>query len=104
MGQNLDAYYPKPYFNTMKNTKTQSRYLQNAAYCRLKNVQIGYTVPQKYTSKIGISNLRVYLSGENLATITNMTKLFDPETVGANYLGNVYPLTRTYSVGLSVTF
>ena len=104
MGQNLDAYYPKPYFNTMKNTKTQSRYLQNAAYCRLKNVQIGYTVPQKYTSKIGISNLRVYLSGENLATITKMTKLFDPETVGANYLGNVYPLTRTYSVGLSVTF
>ncbi len=104
MGLNLDSYYPKPYFNTQKNTQRQSRYLQNAAYCRLKNLQIGYTIPQKYTSKIGISNFRIYLSGENLATITRMTKLFDPETVGANYLGNVYPLTRTYSVGLSVTF
>ena len=51
-----------------------------------------------------ISNLRIYLSGENLATITRMTKLFDPETIGSNDQGNVYPLTRTYSVGLSVTF
>ncbi len=104
LGQNLDSYYPKPYFNTMKNTQRQSRYLQNAAYCRLKNVQIGYTIPQKYTSKIGISNFRIYLSGENLATFTTMTSLFDPETIGANSLGNVYPLTKTYSVGLSVTF
>ena len=104
LGQNLDAYYPKPYFNTNKNTRCQTRYLQNAAYCRLKNVQIGYTIPQKYTSKIGISNFRVYLSGENLATFTQMTDLFDPETIGANSAGNVYPLTRTYSVGLSVTF
>ena len=104
LGQNLDAYYPKPYFNTDKNTRCQTRYLQNAAYCRLKNVQIGYTIPQKYTSKIGISNFRIYLSGENLATFTQMTDLFDPETIGANSSGNVYPLTRTYSVGLSVTF
>ena len=104
LGQNLDAYYPKPYFNTNKNTRCQTGYLQNAAYCRLKNVQIGYTIPQKYTSKIGISNCRVYLSGENLATFTQMTDLFDPETIGANSAGNVYPLTRTYSVGLSVTF
>ena len=104
LGQNLDSYYPKPYFNTTKNTRSQTRYLQNAAYCRLKNVQIGYTIPQKYTSRIGISNFRIYLSGENLATITEMTRLFDPETIGANSLGNVYPLTKTYSVGLSVTF
>lgn len=104
LGLNMNAYYPRPYFDTEKNVLVQTRYLQNAAYCRLKNLQIGYTIPRKYTSKIGISNLRIYLSGENLATITKMTKLFDPETIGSNDQGNVYPLTRTYSVGLSVTF
>ena len=104
LGVNMDAYYPRPYFLTEKNVQVQTRYLQNAAYCRLKNVQIGYTIPQKYTGRIGISNLRIYLSGENLATITNMTRLFDPETIGSNDQGNVYPLTKTYSVGLSVTF
>lgn len=104
LGVNMDAYYPRPYFLTEKNVQVQTRYLQNAAYCRLKNVQIGYTIPRKYTGKIGISNLRIYLSGENLATITKMTRLFDPETIGSNDQGNVYPLTKTYSVGLSVTF
>ena len=104
LGVNTDAYYPRPYMNSSKNVNTQTRYLQNAAYCRLKNLQIGYTIPRKYTSKAGISNLRIYLSGENLATITKMTKLFDPETIGSNSQGNVYPLSRTYSVGLSVTF
>ena len=55
-------------------------------------------------NKISIENLRVYLSGENLATFTRMTDLFDPETIGENETGNVYPLQRTLSFGLSVTF
>lgn len=104
LGLNTDSYYPRPYLDSDKNVQCQTRYLQNAAYCRLKNVQLGYTVPNKCTSKIGISSLRIYLSGENLATFTKMTKLFDPETIGANGQGNVYPLQKTYSVGLSVTF
>ncbi len=104
LGENIDSYYPRPYLDSEKNVRVQTRYLQNAAYCRLKNVQVGYTIPYKYTSKIRVRNLRVYFSGENLATITTMTKLFDPETIGSNEQGMVYPLTRTYSVGLSVTF
>src|SRR3546814_10965092 len=43
---NLEAYFPKPYFNTGKNQQTQTRYLQNAAYLRVKNLQIGYSFPQ----------------------------------------------------------
>ncbi|MDR0506183.1 MAG: TonB-dependent receptor [Dysgonamonadaceae bacterium] len=104
LGQNIDSYYPRPYFDNGKNFNTQTLYLQNAAYMRLKNLQIGYSLPQVIISKAGIQNLRIYFSGENLLTFTKMTKLFDPETIGENFFGNVYPLTKTYSVGLSVTF
>lgn len=104
LGLNLDSYYPRPYLDTEKNVQYQTRYVQNAAYVRLKNLQLGYTFPQKLTRKIGVQNLRLYLSGENLATLTSMTDLFDPETIGENETGNVYPLSRTYSFGLSITF
>ncbi len=103
-GVNTNSYYPRPYFDTGKNYQTQTLYLQNASYLRVKNIQIGYTLPVSITQKFGVSNLRVYLSGENLFTITGMTPLFDPETIGSNDQGNVYPLTKVYSVGLSVTF
>lgn len=104
LGLNMDSYYPRPYLDTEKNVQWQTKYVQNAAYIRLKNLQLGYTIPQKFTKKIGIQNLRLYFSGENLATLTSMTDLFDPETIGENETGNVYPLSRTYSFGLSVTF
>lgn len=104
LGMNTDSYYPRPYLNSGKNVNVQTKYLQNAAYCRLKNLQLGYTLPQKLTSKARISNLRIYFSGENLATFTSMTRLFDPETIGENDQGNVYPLSRTYSFGVSITF
>lgn len=104
LGLNMDSYYPRPYLDTEKNVQWQTKYVQNAAYVRLKNLQLGYTIPQKFTKKIGIQNLRLYFSGENLATLTSMTDLFDPETIGENETGNVYPLSRTYSFGLSVTF
>ncbi len=104
LGVNTDSYYPRPYLDSPKNVQCQTRWLQNAAYCRLKNLQLGYTFPQKWTEHAGISNLRIYFSGENLATFTTMTDLFDPETIGSNDQGNTYPLQRTYSFGLSVTF
>lgn len=104
LGVNTDSYYPRPYLDTEKNVQWQTKYVQNAAYLRLKNLQIGYTLPQAWTQKVKIQNLRVYVSGENLATWTSMTDLFDPETIGENETGNVYPLSRTYSFGISVTF
>lgn len=104
LGLNTDSYYPRPYFDTEKNVQWQSMYVQNASYLRLKNLQLGYTFPQALTKKIGMQNLRIYFSGENLLTFTKMTNLFDPETIGENGTGNVYPLSRTYSFGVSVTF
>lgn len=104
LGKNLNAYYPRPLFNN-KNHKTQTRYLQNAAYMRLKNLQIGYTFPKVWMNKIMLKNLRVFVSGENLLTITSLSKTMDPETAGIGQQGGtVYPLSRTYSFGLSVNF
>ncbi|WP_230679906.1 TonB-dependent receptor [Pontibacter rufus] len=105
-GVNLDAYFPKPYFNTGKNQQTQTRYLQSAAYLRLKNLQVGYTLPDHLTSRVGISRLRFYISGENLLTFSDMIDIFDPETVGLGGWneGKTYPFAQVYSGGLSVTF
>jgi len=106
LGVNTNAYLPRPYFNSNKNQQTQTRYLQNAAYLRLKNAQIGYTLPTEIVSKIGISKLRVYLSGENLLTFTKMSKVFDPETVGLGGWndGKTYPFSTVYSFGLNLNF
>lgn len=101
--QNLDAYYARPMFDSWKNYQTQTRYLQNAAYIRLKNLQVGYTIPKNLTKKIGFEKIRVYFSGENLATGTKLSKLFDPETIGSGWGGCAYPLSRTYSFGINVT-
>lgn len=111
-GANLDAYFPRTLVdNYAKNQKTQTRYLQNAAYLRLKNLQIGYTIPKHITQKIGISNMRVFFSGENLFTITGLPEGFDPETINTGYgadwgnsSGKTYPLSRTFSGGFSVNF
>lgn len=110
---NKDAYFPRILVdNFAKNQKTQTRYLQNAAYVRLKNLQIGYTIPAQITRKIGVSNLRVFFSGENLFTLTGLPGGFDPETIntgygakdGSNSSGKTYPLSRTFSTGFSVNF
>lgn len=106
LGVNLDSYYPRPLLNTNKNQQCQTKYLQNAAYMRLKNLQIGYTLPRKIVQKMGVQNLRFFASGENLLTITDLVKFFDPETIesGSFAHGYAYPLSRTYAFGLSITF
>src|SRR5690606_6584719 len=101
---NTDGYYPRPLYN-YKNKHAQSRYLLNAAYIRLKNVQIGYTLPVTISEKIGSSSFRVFVSGENLITVTKLTKLFDPEVLGGRWgPGQTYPLGRTFAAGLSINF
>lgn len=111
LGLNLDSYYPRPYLDSTKNVQWQSMYVQDASYIRLKNLTLGYTLPAAFTQKFKVQALRVYFSGENLFTLTRMTDLFDPETIGENDGGaegnggsNVYPLTRTCSFGVSITF
>ncbi len=105
-GPNVDSYYPRPSFSTgWKNFATQTRYLQNGAYMRVKNIQFGYTVPMDVTNKVGINRLRVYLSAENVLTWTKMTDIFDPETTGGAWgNGKIYPLSKIYSCGFSLTF
>lgn len=108
LGPNTDSYYPRIAWGGPDNTQTQTKYLQNAAYCRLKNVTLGYTIPQVLSRKAYIERARIFLSGENLATITSFTKTGDPELLEAyanGYgFGKVYPLSRVFSVGLNVTF
>jgi len=104
LGLNLDAYYPWPNWNDSKNRKTQTRYLQNAAYARLKNVTFGYRLPSHFTQKFSVNNLRLFISGENLLTFTKLSKMFDPEILGLGWGdGKTYPLSKTISFGLSVT-
>lgn len=104
---NQDAYYPRPYLNNgiQKNQQKQTRYLQDASYMRLKNIQIGYTFPKEWTSKIGIQKLRIYFSGDNLLTFTDMAAQFDPETLDGYWgSGKTYPLQKSYSFGVNLNF
>ena len=105
LGANLNAYYPRASFDGGKNQHRQRGYLQNAAYIRMKNIQLGYTLPQQWISKAGMSSVRLYISGDNLLTISDITGVFDPETLGGDWGdGKLYPLCKTISVGLNVNF
>lgn len=102
---NTGAYFAKPYMTslTTKNVQTQSRYLQNASYLRLKNLQLGYTFSPAVTNWLGLGNLRVYFTGENLVTFTHLIKVFDPEDLAGAYgPGKSYPLQTTFSMGLKL--
>lgn len=113
-GPNTDSYFPKPYFSaeTNKNRQIQSRYVLNASYLRLKNLQIGYTVPQKYARKLLFQRARIYASGENLLLLSNLPKNMDAETIvastpdqgGYSSAGMIYPLSSSLSLGINLTF
>ena len=104
--ENTDAYWPRPYLDKgVKNHQKQTRYLQSGAYLRLKSVQVGYTLPSALTQKVHVKNLRVYVSGENLLTFTKLITVFDPEATGGHSgSGQIYPLQKLVSTGISVTF
>ena len=101
---NQDAWLPRVQFSD-KNEQAQTRYLMNGAYVRLKNLQLGYTLPRQITQPWGISNLRVFVSAENLFTITKMPHQFDPELMSNSVdQNNGYPLQKTFAFGLNVSF
>ena len=98
-----DALYPRLTYNTGFNQNTFSTYwMENASYMRLKNVQIGYTFPEKWMKKARIDNLRVYLSGDNLLTVSDFFYAYDPETPVSK--GGYYPQVKTVVLGLNITF
>lgn len=104
LGANYDSYFARPIYQSAMNRQTQTRYLQNAAYFRLKNLQIGYTFPEKWMKKIHFNSLRIFFSAENLFTCTKLFKTLDPESLEVSKMksGGSYPLSRTYSFGISV--
>ncbi len=97
---NTGAYFPRPGWQNSGNRQTSTRYLQSAAYCRLKNVVLGYTFPFEGLRKAGVDRLRVYVQGENLLTMTKLIESYDPETIN----NMTYPIARKVSVGLNLTF
>lgn len=102
---NPNGYFPNYYMSgeMNKNMQTSTRYLLNAAYLRMKNLQIGYTVPASITNKAHISRLRVYGSVENLFTIApGLHNKFqvDPEVLISD--SKIYPIQRTFSLGINL--
>jgi TonB-linked SusC/RagA family outer membrane protein len=113
--ENTGAFYPRAmeYAQTTKwNYVPNDRYLLNAAYLRLKNLSIGYTLPKQWINKVNISKLRVYFNGENLFEFDKMGDIpIDPEidwtSTTANdprAFGRSYPYRRTVSFGLQLEF
>ena len=98
---NRDAYFPRLHHYGVNggNHQVSTRYLQNAAYLRLKNVVLGYTIPRSITEKVKISRLRVFVQGENLLTFTPLIDSYDPETLN----NMTYPINKKISVGLNLT-
>jgi len=80
-------------------------FLEDGSYLRLKNLSIGYTIPQKYLSKVRLSDsrFRIYVSGENLLTFTKYTG-FDPEVTNSGVDGGTYPIARVISGGVNISF
>ena len=98
-----NASYPRLTYNTGFNQNTFSTYwLEDASYLRLKNVQLGYTLPEKWVQKARIDKLRVYVSADNLLTISDFFYAYDPETPVSK--GGYYPQVKTAVIGLNVTF
>ena len=98
---NLNAKYPRLTIGTNENNnQTSTFWMVNGRYMRLKNLEIGYTLPKRIASKIAMQNLRVYVSGVNLFTISPF-KLWDPDLqTGATN----YPNNRIINIGLTIGF
>jgi len=124
--QNFDAYLPGPSGYASQNGNGQlryvnDRYLQNVGYIRLRNFNIGYTIPSNISNRIGASDMRVFISGENLWTwsplykttkdldVTNLwgsgtDRVLATTDIGTSGDGFNYPTLKTISLGLSITF
>lgn len=90
------------YSDPNKNTRASNRFIEDGKYLRLKNVTLGYTLPASLLKKVYISNLRIYMSAQNLLTLTDYSG-FDPEVQGGVDNSN-YPLTRNISFGIDIKF
>ena len=109
--ENTNSYFPRIYEkaagNTDANTRVQTRYLQDGSYLSIRNITLSYNFPSKWMSKIGVNNLAVFFSGENLYTFDHLPKGLDPERSVTDDLGQrgfTYPYMRQYSFGINLSF
>jgi TonB-linked SusC/RagA family outer membrane protein len=99
---NKDAMFPRLYERGFHNYQVSDKWVQNGAYLRLKNIQVGYTIPQTISQKAGIQKLRVYVTGQDLWESTKTMDIYDPEMPSQS--GYRYPFTRGMAMGLNITF
>jgi hypothetical protein len=95
---------PRAVFNDPnKNTRVSDRFVEDGSYLRVKNITLGYTLPGHLASRMKMQSARLYLSAQNLLTFTKYTG-FDPEVPANGIDLNVYPVTRTISAGINISF
>ena len=99
--RDIYALYPRySAYENYNNTAVSTWWMRDGSFLRLKQLELGYTLPQKFTNKIHIDNLRVYFQGNNLLCWSKF-KLWDPELAGEGFN---YPIQRTFNIGVNVTF
>ncbi|MBQ9184925.1 MAG: TonB-dependent receptor [Bacteroidales bacterium] len=125
---NQNAKFPRPYINSAygslpglpsnsgcNNFAPQTKYLNNLAYLRIKNLTLGYTLPQNLTQKVSIDKVRVYFSVQNLLTLDHIDGVMDPELTGGwsssfvdgvdmRYAGRAVPFNRQWTCGVQISF
>lgn len=112
--ENQDAFYPRPtdqsQSNQIRNFMPQTKYLLDMSYLRMKNITLGYSLPEDVVNRLDLDRFRVYFSGENLFEFTDLHVPIDPEIDltdtgrnDPNTFGRVYPFRRSLSVGLQVS-
>lgn len=116
---NPNAYWPRLVGYSSENGgrpmgTPNNRYMQDASYLRLKALTVDYSLPQAWVSKLGLTGLKIYFTGENLFTFSNVCENFDPEVIKGGDVdlkdrkgeeqGYSYPMLKTYTVGLNVSF
>ncbi len=105
--ENSNGFYPRNYPNGAgnygNNRRVQTKYLLDGSYLRVKNITLGYSLPSYLSKKVKINKLRVFVSGENLWTMTSLPTGIDAEFSVINN-GGTYPFLKNYSAGINLTF
>ena len=110
-GEGTSNTQPRFMFDSPNNNyRSSNLWVEDASFLRARNVQLGYTLPQKWTQKVAVQRFRVYVQAENLFTLTKYSGC-DPEVTGGNGFSSdlgvdrgVYPQSRTFSVGVNLNF
>ena len=103
--ENPNGEFPRPSITPLSSNNAYSStfWYRDGSYLRLKSLQVGYTLPRKLTSKVGMSDFRIYLQGSNILTFSGLNRYhIDPEQPGVN--NGYYPQQKTYQLGVNISF